>query len=436
MRSVLARLRALAARRDIHRLPVVKAFAVTLWTRIAVAGAQFVQTFLFSRILGAEMVGVYFFTQSVYRFGEATSQLGVPVTAVREVAGHKAEGGWNAIRALVRSGTMLTIGLGAAAALVLWLISGRVAHEFTPDPQAAHALAVSAWVLVPGTLGVMLAAVLRALDHQAQSNLLGPFAAVTAAIAAFFLLPMAMGPIRAVTAFGIGQTLSCALLGAAVFRATRQTSVSPGTAGARDLLASSFPVWVMAISGLANDAIGAMMLGLLTNAREVGLFGVATRIALPLGFVAYAIQSALEPRFAAASRLGKADELRRTYRRSLLLSGAAGGGAGLAALALAWPLLWLFGKDFAQALTPLLIVLGGSMVLTMLSPAGSYLMMIGKAAINAWIAAIWLPILILLLLALVPLWGATGAAIGTAFMLGGRGIAQAIAVEWLLRRED
>ncbi len=412
---------------------VLLGFVASLGSRVAAAAVQFLQSVIFSRILGVEALGIYFFATSVYRVGEALAQVGIPPATIRQIATYRATGAWHAIRALSLYAVTFAFGLGLIASLTIWLMSGWIAQEFYPGIQAERALGIVAWAVIPGLIGIALGSVLRGLGRQAIANLMGTMMVSMGAIIAFWSLTRGAGSAGAVTAFLIGQISSCIGLAVAVFFSSRQPTQDARKAEPALLFRSSVPLWAISIASLGNDSIGSIALGLLGTPADVGVFGVATRMAIPMMFIALAVQSASEPKLAASSSLGNSEALTSAYRYALRLGGMVAFGGAVAMFALIRPMIALFGPEFASAALPYSILIAGGAVMIALSPAGSMLVMAGHSKPVAWVSLASLPILIILLMLLVPVFGGTGAAIATAAIFAFRAIGQALIADKVIR---
>jgi O-antigen/teichoic acid export membrane protein len=194
-------------------------------------------------------------------------------------------------------------------------------------------------------------------------------------------------------------------------RPASQESVSP--AEVRESLAWS-RTSIMGVAwfcNLAFNTIDMLMLGVISNAQQVGLYSAAYRIMNQVLFTYYLLTSALYP------RLARQDvEQRRRALRPLILLSLAGIGAGFAlvlAIASREVLLIVFGKQFLAA-TLLLALLAWAIPLDFLT---SYLS-------NAYIAwsmekkvllctAVAAGSNVVLNLIWIPAYGATAAAVNT-----------------------
>ena len=411
--------------------------AVAFSTKGAAAGLQFVQSVVLGRYLGVEALGFYFFAVSVYRIAESAAPCGVTLSTVREIGAAQATDSWATIRRLARQSTLFCLAAGLAFAVVVWLSSGDIARTFEGEVKAESAVRWMALAIAPGCGAVALAAVLRGLGKQSSANILGSMVIPFVATLVFVLWTHEQSYVGAVIAFIIAQFV--ALSGLALFvtwvtkAKTGATEAGPTDAG-HSLFRGAFPLWIVTVASLGNDSLGIVMLGLFGTPADVGIFGVAVRLAMPLSFLGASIQAVYEPKFAGYYRTANYVELRKEFRSSLRHSFILAGTMLVAMAVLAEPLLLLFGPEFVQAKPAFLVILLGTCTMAAFGPSGSLMTMTHKGHYNAWVAIASLPLAALLLYILVPIYGGLGAAVATCVALTIRTLAQAWAAEVHLRQ--
>lgn len=406
---------------------VAAAFA----TKGSAAGLQFLQSVILGRYLGVEALGIYFFAVSVYRISESAAPCGVTLSSVREIGAARATGSWATIRQLARQSAFFCIGLGLIYAVVVWFGSGLIARAFEGEAQAEDALRWIALAIAPGCGAVALAAVLRGLGKQSSANILGSMVVPFVATLVFVLWTHQQSYVGAVMAFIVAQFAALAALAYFVMRLTRNKANV--TEEGHSLFKGAFPLWIVTLASLGNDSLGIVMLGLLGTPADLGLFGVAVRLAMPLSFLGASIQAVYEPKFAGLYKTANYADLRKEFRTSLKHSFLLAGGMLISMAILAEPLLRLFGPEFVDAKPAFLIMLVGTCAMAAFGPSGSLMTMTHKGHYNAWIAVGILPLAAVLLYVLIPIYGALGAAIGTSAALFLRIVAQAWAAEVHLR---
>lgn len=406
---------------------VAAAFA----TKGAAAGLQFLQSVILGRYLGVEALGIYFFAISVYRISESAAPCGVTLSTVREVGAARATGSWATIRKLARQSVVFCIALGLIFGAVIWFGSSVIARAFEGEVHAEDAVRWMGLAIAPGCGAVALAAVLRGLGKQSTANILGSMVVPFVATLVFVLWTHDQSYLGAVIAFILAQFAALASLAFFVMWLTRGQSKL--TDDGHSLFRGALPLWIVTLASLGNDSLGVVMLGLLGTPSDVGIFGVAVRLAMPLSFLGASIQAVYEPKFAGFYKTGNYADLHREFRTALRHSFILAGGMLVSMALLAEPLLLLFGPEFVSAKPAFLIILAGTCAMAAFGPSGSFMTMTHKAQYNAWVAIATLPMAGILLYILIPLYGGLGAAMGTSAALIVRTFAQAWAAEIHLR---
>jgi O-antigen/teichoic acid export membrane protein len=378
----------------------------------------FVLALVLSRLLGASGYGAYTFAFASASLLTAPAVLGLTPVLVRNVAAYKAQGRWAELRGILRRSnqtvfaTSVVLAVGAAAgALVLVDAGGDFLRPFLVGLTLVPLLALSS----------VRIATLQALGHvvlgRLPETIVAPGAFLVLVVLAAFLplelsatWAIALQAVATAVAFGVGVVLVRRLLPDAV------TSARPKYE-TRIWARSALPL--LFVSGLAavNLQAGTVALGFATDSAEVGIYAVAVRIAALTGFLAVATVYALMPEIArlhATSAVGELDAvLRRSAQIVLLLSTP----LALAFIAVPGFFLGIFGETFEAGETVLRILVLGELAKLAFGYASSALAMTGledevlKGAVAGAISNV------ALLVALVPPFGAEGAAV--AFALSG-----------------
>jgi O-antigen/teichoic acid export membrane protein len=197
---------------------------------------------------------------------------------------------------------------------------------------------------------------------------------------------------------------------------TASPAPSYSTASRPFLLAS---VWTL---GLTWSPL--LLTGVLGDTLAVGRFAAADRIAQVLPLMLVAVNAAVGPVVAPLFASGDVDAVRAVLRRCTMASAVAAA-AVCGGLALGAPLL-LSVFDAESATGALRVLLVGHFVVLACGPASVTLAMTGAELTLHRISAVALSAQIVLLLALVPRWGATGAAVASAFAWGGSRLVTAL----------
>lgn len=392
---------------------VIGAFAATGITR----ALHVVLAIVLARALGQDGYGAYVFASGVGLLGARLAGLGWPPLMLRLIPEMVCAKAWGDLRGLMRAG-LWVVGsagalLGVGLAVLVW--------------QAEHRLAL--WTLFGAALIPLWAlralgrAQLHGLGHSARGIVLDG-----GLVAGLVLLGLG-----AVWVMGRGVTVPGALIGTLIAsgvvaglalwwplqRCPAIARAQPPVYATRAWMALAVPLLLGAVARLMMERSDVLLLAPLSTLEAVGTYGVATRLCVLQTLIATTLNVVLTPEISAARARGQSARAAR-----LLGLGVALTGASAAALALVfW--VWggaliggIFGPDFAQA-GPVLAVLGGAQIFGALSiPLSGFVIVAGRQNAFAWLSIGALICSGAVSLALIPSYGALGAAWGTLAGLG------------------
>jgi len=420
--------------------------------RMAGAGLGFGLQVLLARMLALSDYGLYVTFWTWLFVAGQISTLGFNDAVLRFLPRYTARARNADAAGFLRTGwhTVVIGSLGIA-------ITGLAAAAILSAMPATVGIAGDHWILVALLFaGIPILAIELYLEGIARAS--GWFA--LAIIPAYVLRPVAMAAVVAVLA-GLGTGLDAAAVlaialsvtalltaGQALIlrqRLTRQLATQTSAAAPlpttrhrrnkrRLWLRATLPL--VLIYGIEELYIASdiLLLGLLAEPADVGIYFAAVRVMTLAGYVYYAFMliSSREFSLARADRDTAALQARVLYatKWTFLLTVP----AVAVMLVAGYPLLYLFGPEFTAA-WPAMAVLGlGLLARASVGQAGDLLVVLGHQRENLIAAASSLILNIALTLALVPVLGILGAAVGTALSQSARAIILARAANIKIRR--
>jgi O-antigen/teichoic acid export membrane protein len=176
-------------------------------------------------------------------------------------------------------------------------------------------------------------------------------------------------------------------------------------AGRQLALGSRYHIGLVAFHLLMT--VDVLLLNTLSSAAAVGIYTVAVTLLELARIPAEAITQVALPKQAGGHMRDAALVTARTFRLSALLSAAFVG-----VLAAAAPLLVprLYGQSYAGSVAPLLTLAPGMVALFLMRPVEQYLVRLGRPIVMTAVPVGAVLTNVLLNLALIPRWGAVGAA--------------------------
>lgn len=399
---------------------LARGLSATLVMRLATIGLSFLTMLALSRLLGPDGYGQYAYVMATVAILTPLAALGMPSIVVREVAAGRAQGDYARVKGVVAFALLIGLAAVTVLALVCWLLHLVAAAWSIGQPAGDHLLLALALLLLY-TLGGPLGALRQGLKRIIAAQLPG---AVVQPVAMLLLLGLAWATWRQPP--GVGDAVLLLVLAAVIALAValvltrnawRQAG-PPGPTGWR------FDPRPWALAGLSLAAFGFLtalnaqadivLLRWLAGPEATGVFHVATRNAQLLTLLLGALIAPLGPLVAELHAKGDRAALQRVVRRSIRIVFLLTLPAALVMIAAGGFYLELFGAGFADAHAALAILALAQLVNVGAGPVQMLLVMTGRQA-RIIPAMSWsLLANVALNLALIPRFGATGAACATA----------------------
>ena len=389
----------------------------TLAIKVVSNGLMFLISVVLARLLGASDFGIYALVLTWVGLLTVVGNLGLERLAIREVAAFEARSEWGFLRGFLRRANQAVLAvsllLATGAALILVWRAGVV------DPRLVAGFLVGMLLVPINTLGQLRESALRGLHHvvkaQVPGTLLRPGLLLVCVGLVHWTAPARIG-VASVLGLGVLSGLVALavyvwLLGRHLPRAARQ---APPTYRTRQWAKSALPMLVVAAMFVVNYSSGVAVLGFFADSEAVGVFRIAFRLAEFMNLAAFALAAPLAPMISSLYATGQLDTLQRTITRAARVVFAVGAAVGAGLVVFGSPLLSLFGKEFVQGYPVLVILCFGRLAVLLFGPV----VFVAVMTRNERLAAVWVSIgaaaTIGFSLALIPIWGTTGAATATA----------------------
>lgn len=385
--------------------------ALTLLVAIALA-----------RILQPDGYGVYSFVLAMLTLVAVPVRMGLPMLLMRETASALAHQNYVLVGALWRWSTLLVL---AASGIVLslgwlglWVGYGWL--DKTRLLTFAVGLPVISFLGLNALRGAALKGLHRVVLGQLSEMLVQPLLLLAAIGAVIVLWPGNLTPELAMGAYTLA-VVGAFLVGAVLLWWHRPSGIrpsKPSSAVVRNWLAAIIPLAFLSGIQVINKNTDIVMLGLLGVDSEVGVYRVAMQGGLLVIFGVQALNQVFMPYFSSIYASGDNARLQR-------LVSAGAGATTLVALFVAvvfWVfgptiLTLVFGPEYASAYLPLSILAAGQVFSASMGQVGALLSMTGheRQTLRGFLMAFGVNIA--LNVALIPYFGALGAATATSTSL-------------------
>lgn len=404
--------------RDTHLRDVFRDTSYGFSLRVVGGGLAFGANWLLARLLGPSGVGIYYLAFTTITIAAVLSRLGLNETCVRYASPAFAAGDWATVAGVRRTASVLVLAASAVLTIILLSAAPTISLYVFHQPELTNTLRIIALALVPFALLNINAAMLQSAKHVPASTVVQ-----AAAIPGTFLVLLALTGIFSVTpviAAGC-YTLATILVFAGSHAFWKRSVLFPTLTvkqfDSRKLLRTGLRIMGVNSISLIMAWTDTVCLGIWRPSAEVGLYGIAIRIALLTSLVVSAANSAIGPKFAELSAQENTPGLRMLMQRTSL--GMAFIAIPVSAVLLLFPkfILGLFGHDFSAAYVVLMILAVGQFVSVVTGTLGHLMMMSGHERSLRNIIAVSAVLNVILNVILVPSFGMVGAAIATTISL-------------------
>ena len=420
--SVWTRLRELASSSELVPA-LVRGAGAAFALQVAGFGLAYVLQVLLARWMGAAEYGTYALVIAWVTLLAVVAGLGFPVACLRFLAEYQERQDWPLLRGTLASFWGLTLGAGgllaAAGALLLygwprwlgWPLPEKLATMVQP-------LTWGLWLVPLYALLSLQSEMARGLGWVGLSK--GPQQAgrpLAVLMAAWAMLAW-RGELTA------GAALEATLVAVAVVVALQLVACISALppAGRSGSLRLHLGLWLrVAVPSLLGagfvllmNQLDVLMVGMFLAPEKVGIYNAASRTAMLISFVVYALNVVAVPRFAPLAGQGDREPLRRLLAIVAHLGFWPTFALTLGVTLLAGPILGAFGAQFQVATWELRLLALSQLFTAAVGPVGYLLNMTGHHDDNAWALGGAVALNVVLNAAGIPLLGTRGAAAATA----------------------
>jgi O-antigen/teichoic acid export membrane protein len=390
----------------------------TLGLRVASITLSFLTSIILARWLGKNGFGVYTYAMTWPALLGIPATLGFNNLLVREVAIYSSHSAWGLMRGLLKWANAIVFiisSLIALVAIVIILNWGQVSK-----PDLLHSLCL-AMISVPIVSLVSLRlATMKGLHRvvlgQLPENIIAPLVFIILTISSYWffrnqenITVWVMG--LKLISIGITFFVSVVLLAKVLPQEVKQAKPEYKI---MTWLKDGLPFVMLGGFGVINSRIDILMLGALKGTSTVGVYAVVSRVAFLIIFAQGILNSVLSPTFATLYAEQKREQFQMLVTHSTRLISLFALVMTLGLIAFRYSILQLFGAEFIQGQTALIILSIGYLVNALTGSVGLLLNMTRHAKFSAATGAFAVSINVCLNYLLIPKWGLNGAATATA----------------------
>ena len=414
---------------DINTLEVVKKSSSSLVVKAIGMAAAFAVSIILGRTIGPEGLGIIDLANRVVGIVLILVMLGMGNVILKEIAIAYERKDWQRVANTIYTALRINVPLTLVFSVVLILLTPWLTENFFNEPRLKIPLIIALAVVVPQVLSRIFASGVNGFRKIWQSNLVNEtlsFTIVAIGLVILFLLKIEITVIKVAIVYAIGRitvTLAVSIYWKRLFKFSGKRILQT-----RALLKVALPLLVVSATTMIASNADTIMLGWLSNTREVGFYNVAVRLGLLTSFFHMLTVSSLTPKVAALYSQNKKAELQKMVQQVTKGLGLIGlTGAVIFVLAGKY-ILNLWGNEFTAAYLPLVIISVGQFFNIATGATGVLLIMKGHEKIVGYISTISLIANLILNYFLIPEYGVIGAALTTALTISFSNILKVILV--------
>lgn len=403
-----------------HMREMLLGSAAGLTIKVLAALSLFAMNVVVTRTVGASEAGLFFLGFTLVTIVATVGRVGLDQAVVKFVATEYACGAFGKVHSVYRKALSWAVFATAIVALTLWLNAAWVTDSIFSIEGFEPVLNVMVIAAPFIAVYIIHAQALQGLKRISKSMLVSSVCLPAGILAAILVFPVT-------TAYDLSKYFVIASMITVVIgrffwkQSVSNASLTPSSVShdaafiSSSLLRKScMPLWTVAIVHQVIQWSSQLMLGVWEDAQSIAFFATAQRTAMLTSFILFAVNSIAAPKFAVMYNSGDHDGLKRLALLSVKMMMLVAVPTTLFILIFPEWLMSMFGDEFVEASTALMILASGQFVNIATGSVGYLLSMTGnevKVRDNMLISG---ALTIILGVALIPAFGVIGAAIAYA----------------------
>lgn len=400
--------------KDLHK--IYSGSVIVFIGKVINAGAQYLIILMLGRFLGPVEVGLFFLGRAILRFANIGGTLGLSGSLVKFIPEYLVKKQYHNVHRIIKFAILCSGSVSVFIAILLYTTAGVLSVHVFSDENLISVIRLFSFCLPLFTIMTILLASIRSFrdmfSFSIVENIILPGGIVVITLF-FFIYSREIQSV--IFAYMISILLSITI-GILLLRRNLPEKGQEvlNTLSRKRILHYSMPFMGSGIIGFFLLWMDTIMLGILKNAEAVGIYNGAVRIALFSNIVLASVNSIFAPTI---SKLYTNDDLKglevaykTTVRWILHISLP----FFLILFIFSKEIIGIYGTQFIQGSTALVILSFGQFVSISVGSAGYLLNMTGKPQIEFVNKIVLVALNLFLNWYLIPLMGINGAAVATA----------------------
>ena len=401
---------------DVHTREIVAKSSASLLVKVFSMAAGLFISVVLGRKLGPDGLGIVNLSQQVANIVLVLAMLGMDNVLRKETAIAFEKGDWHHVHNVIRTSGRVVLPIAAILSILTVGIAPYLSKSVFHKTELTVPLIIAVAVIVPSIYTRVYSTAINGFRKVWQSNLLTDSLAnglVAVAMATIAISNVGLTVVHAVGLYAISRVVVAVVVRVYWGRlfCHRFTKTNYQT---RSMIRTALPLLLVASTTLIASNADVVMLGLMSDAAEVGRYSVASRLALMTSFFQALTVTSLAPKTAALYAQGRINELRTMVQRVTRGLGFVGLASLIFFAAFGKHFLSIWGISFEDAYSCLILLAVGQFVNIGTGATGIILVMTGNEMSISYITIGSVLMNIALNLLLIPKYGALGAACATA----------------------
>ncbi len=400
---------------DPHMREVAWGTLLAFVLKVGGSGLAFAFNVAVARLVGAEGIGLYFFALAVTTIGSVIGRVGLDNSLLRFVATRATHEDWAGVKGVYALGMRMAVVASGVVTLIVFLAAPWMATALLKKQELAEPLRWMSLSILPFALLNLQAESLKGLRRIRDAMFVQSIGVPLVSLLLLYPLTQFAGVSGVVWSY-TAAAMMIALLGAWAWHsaiAAYEAECVPFPM--QELWASCRPLFVVSI---VNDAvrnwIPLLMIGVWASSEKVGIFGVALRVVALTTMMLFTLNNVIAPKIAELYAKNEMAILASTARRSATLLIVLSSPLFFALIFFPGWVMSMFGDGFREGWLILEILAVGQIMNIFGGSLGAILIVSGNEHYTQKMTLIFSGILVVMLVALVPAFGALGAAISIA----------------------
>ena len=403
---------------DEHTLEVIKKSSGSLIVKVSGMGVSFFVSIFIARTLGAAGTGIINLVSQIISFLVIICVLGFSQIIIKEVAIAYNKGNFQRVKDVLFSAYVINGAVGVLCTVFLILFSEALATSFFKNPDLKVPLIVLSIALIPQIVSKIMSAALVGYKRIWQSNLIDQtlnIGIVSILLLLLWILNVEISVIKVAIVYAIAS-LCVTISGIFYWRhlnknIQKQIPIFLGNY----MIINGLPLLIVSTSLFISTSADTFMLGWLRGTKEVGVYTVASKLAMLTSFFLQISISTMGQKIAVMFKNQEIKALEQLLQR--VTTGLIGIGflSLIFFIFLGKYILNIWGYEFILGYPVLVILTIGQFFNIASGPVGTLLVMTNHQKILRNITVITVLFNLILNYFLIKNFGAMGAAIATAF---------------------